>query len=182
MCSTVSEGDFKEGSEPQMVWKQWFWRLSLHTCPIPILAPVPSTDPCTTQHKLNRPLFSPGTAPCQWFPFRENSEEWRELETFKRKLALLAFQTNSKRPRQQFYLYFLIIWVKRKQLVTVSLTAAQCASVSTNTTQNIQVTFKRLLWIFHSQRMLGEINGRQLRSLCMTYLAHFLPFLPLRLF
>lgn len=104
-------------------------------------------------------------------------ERARDIQV-KLSISLLTVQVNSKGLRQ----HFLIIWVKRKWLVTVSFTAEQCASVSANTTQNIQVTFKRLLWIFHSQRMLDEINGRQLRSLCMTYLAHFLPFLPLRLF
>lgn len=114
------------------------------------------------------------------FPSGKTSERMERARDIQVKLSisLLTVQVNSKGLRQ----HFLIIWVKRKWLVTVSFTAEQRASVSANTTQNIQVTFKRLLWIFHSQRMLDEINGRQLRSLCMTYLAHFLPFLPLRLF
>jgi len=58
-------------------------------------------------------------------------------------ISLLTFQINSNGLRPQFYFYFLISWVKRKWLVTVNLSAAQCMSVSTNTTQNIQVTFKK---------------------------------------
>lgn len=156
-----------------------------HTSPWASHSPIftPGVPHCPVlEHKLKGLFITSSTVPHSWLSSREIFS--RELKLLKIKYLLLCwfFQINSNGLRQQDNFYILISWVKSKCLVKVNLTAAQHISVSANTSQNIQVTFKRLLWIFHSQRILDETNGCQSRSLSMTYLAHFLPFLPLRLF